>query len=690
MSSYSELFKPIQVGSYRLKNRFTMGPVTTGLEGDSKVDNEWVDFYQKRCLTKGPGLFTLQYGAISVSGKRLINQPVLDNAFYNTAFRLTSFARASGTEILLQLNHYGLDGAHFGAVSATGLFNQETRYSTHTIPTILIDHFINQYVQQAHNAIHKGGFTGVEINASRQTLPNTFISPILNKRQDYWGGEGRFEFVYQIIKRIRQKIGPQPIISFRLCIMDLVPYGSSWEDLTTFTKNLSQLGVDLFTFDIGLSTPSIPINTELTPPGVWYPFIEELASQCETPFMLSSSEGTLDDIHHSLQHYPNALVELDHSLVADFEWGNKVFYGKEDTITPCARCGSHCLTKKMNGEDIPLCCVSNPYALFPFSSHEVNLPILSNLKLLIIGAGPAGMAASEYAARLGLQVTLIEERPFLGGLLKIASMVPGKEIYQKLLDQKEQQLLGLGVEVIKGIHATTEWIKNNYPNHSVIITTGCQSAIPDVTGIDSINVLTFEDLFLKKAPIGHRVAILGSNRIAFNTARYVVNTEALTPNEWLKAWGIGDPKIHQAGCQGVIPSIDISDRITYLVTPLELRQLRDYTRVNDLQPDLQWLQMNGLQTVVEATVESIDTSFIRIKYAGDTPSTIYTVDHVVIADELEPKDELLEDIAHQNIIYAVAGSMTDPQSLFGGAVNMQSGIKAVKQVIDKYRNRVRN
>lgn len=677
MTKYPAIFSPMKVGAHTLKNRFIFNGVTTGLETLSEFENEWVNFYQSRCSDHGPGLFNIPHGAICFSGKQYLDSPSLDSAFYNKAFRLTSFLRSRGSEVIVQLMHFGLGAEHFGAVGSSRLFNTETRYRTHKIENIFIEKYIKLYAQQASRAVNKGGFTGVEVYGARLSLPNTFTCPILNKRTDQWGGENRFKFATEIVRRVRDYIGPNPLLSYRLSLMDLVPAGNSWNEVVDFAKKLQFEGVDLLSFDIGLLNDTLPMDTDLTPPGVWYPFIEAFSKDTDLPVTLLPPEGSLSQMEECLEKDPKTLLELKHSLISDPEWGEKLFYKTEKEIIPSVPCSGNCITFTPTQEKIPMCCISSPYVVIPFENKP--LKGVKN-KLLVIGGGPAGIGAAEQAARSGIETILVEERPFLGGMLRLASMVPGKEKLQALLDNKEELLLFLGVEVVKGVRASATWIKENYPEHTIFVATGCQPLIPDIPGVDSLNVVTFEDLLFRQVPVGHRVAIIGESRIALDTARYLVMNKTLDPKDWLQAWGIGNPKKHRAGCLGVIPYIDTLQRSTYLILEKKLYQYKETLRSMQLLPELQWIRMNGVQTITESAVEMIDTASVRIRNLEDDTTTPYRIDHVVIADELEPRDELLRTLEEKEMTFEVIGSLKDPLKLFGGAINVQNGRNAVDSV----------
>ena len=299
MAAYPHLFLPLKVGSHFLKNRIVMAPVETGLEKQDYFDPRVVEFYEERARGDGPGLFILGNGVVHETGLRNLKDPVLTAGLLNNAVRLTSVIHESGSKVLLQLQHHGAGADHMFAVSASRFRNRDTGRTLHRAPGLLVSHLISQYSLFAYHAILHGEFDGVEIYGGRLSLPNVFSSRLFNRRHDKWGLQARTLFAVELVRRIRSFVGPAPIISYRLSLLDLHAGGSEWHDLLAFAQALHYEGVNLFSFDIGFTPNSVPVNSDLTPAGVWVPFMEKFSREIKVPVIFGHrmpGPDRLDDI----------------------------------------------------------------------------------------------------------------------------------------------------------------------------------------------------------------------------------------------------------------------------------------------------------------------------------------------------------------------------------------------------------
>lgn len=677
MTKFPHLFSPLTIKSQTVKNRIVMAPVLTGLEGNEKKEEELVSFYRERA-ENDVGMFILANEIVDFTGKSEINTPMSLFRDIAKSYWLTSTIHSFGAKALLQLMHHGAGASHGFGVSASSFFNEQTQYTSRGLPSFMVERMLDKYAQKAKEAVERGGFDGVEIYGGQMSLPNTFNCPALNRRKDRWGGKNRFEFSRQLVQRVRRETGPDTLIAYRLSLMDLVPDGNRWDSLITFADQLIKEGVDLFSFDIGLSHNNIPVDSDITPAGVWDRFIGMFAEQVSVPIVFGFKHEDPDYLEELIKDYPTALIEIQKPLIADEQWAGKIKNNNQQGIRLCASSKDGSL---INGthEQPRLHCVGNPYLLEPKPVIED-----SRRKILIVGAGPAGLGAAEEAARHGAQVVLVDEQPQLGGLFRLSGALPGHDSVERILKQREALLEALGVEIILNTKVDSRWIEENYPDHFVVLATGTTPHIPDIPGIDSPNVLTYEDLLGGKSPVGHRVAIIGSSSIGLDVARYLFPQKTPNLDDWLRAWGIGDPRQHQGGRLAVIPYLEAPKRTTYLVCLKRLGLLEfDLTMQNRLH-ELQWLRMNGVQTFSEADVTLIDNFSIRIRSESEADyESVLRIDHVVIADELEPRDELTTPFAARDRQFVLAGSVRDVNGLYGAGVCSDDGRAVVRQLLKK-------
>lgn len=635
---------PLKVGAHFLNNRIAMAPVTTGFENRGYIDTNQIEFYRKRVRDNGAGLVIVRNGIISLTGKKKFSDTTITPSYLATAHSLTKALHQEGAKAILQLQHYGAEAEHPFAIAASRTKNKDTGHTVNRVPKFAIDHLIQHYATAALESIQQGGFDGIEINAGHLTLPNTFTSPILNRRNDSWGIQRKHNFAIELVRRVRGHIGPSPILAYRISLLDLYASGTPWIDVLALAQNLHNEGVNLFSFDIGLSSNAFPVDCELTPEGVWTTFMEKFTSEIKVPVIFGGNLSNPQRIEDLLRTNITCMVEIGKPLLADPNWTQKIR--------------------------------NNQASIIPFVGHDFNRPVDENSlysiarptaniikknealkKVLVVGAGPAGIAAAREAALLGREVTLIDKKENLGGLFRLGGKIPGRQNILRLIEAWKKELERLGVEIRLGINVSGHMIEDEYPNHTVFIAVGRESTLPNLPGVDNPNVLTVEDLLEKQMPVGHRVAVIGSGSLAIDVARFLSAPSLEDPDEWFKAWGIGDPAEHRGGVLGVIPYLTTPTRHTDLINLNSKGSFeQDLTELNRFY-ELQWLRMHGVNTFEQVAIEQIDIHSLKIRSNNDHEGSFtLRTDHVVVADKFEPREELTDELNELDKEYVLAGS----------------------------------
>lgn len=671
MAFYPHLFFPLKVGAHFLKNRLVMAPIETGLEQQNYLDERIIEFYRNRSKDNGPGLFIIGNGVTHFTGLRKLSDPVLTASYLNNAIRLTSALHEHGSKVILQLQHHGAQADHMFAISASNIRNRDTKRLAHRAPGLLIPHLISQYALHAYNAIQHGGFDGVEIYGGRLSLPHVFSSKLFNQRHDKWGLHSRTFFALEIVRRIRSYIGPSPILAYRLSLLDVNSSGTEWHDLLAFAQALKYEGVNLFSFEIALSPNSIPVNSDLTPAGAWLPVMEKFSKEIKVPVIFGHRLPEPQKLDTLIKNNITCLVELGRPFIADPTWVQRL--QNNQSPKPCTLCSQGCLSYEATEGRAILSCVASP-GLLKRSKRPA-----SPRNLLIVGGGPAGLSAAKEAALQGHQVTLIDENAELGGLYRLCAKIPGRENILKLIEWQEKELQELGVTIIKKLKVTPEWIEDNYNNHFVILATGTETIVPDIPGIDNPNVLTVEDLLQERTPVGHRVAVIGTNNLAVDVVRFLCTKKIADYDDWYCAWGIGDPAKHIGGMLGVVPHLVPPNRKTYLLSQsLEVSD-ESFIKAQRLY-ELQWLRMHGANIFSQAQIEQIDSHSVRVKGPGEDSSTILRVDHIVIAGEREAKDELSDDLKSLGIPCLSVGSMNPHKGMYFANQAATEAIQKINEI----------
>lgn len=665
------IFEPLRLGHLTLKNRVLMAPISTGLEYVNDFC-ELRDFYLQRAKG-GVGLITIGGFSINRFGGFHINQPTFTHRSQVRKHQLiTQALHSEGTCVLFQLIHYGAMAKHCLSLNSVSIKNGKGKRKAFKIPGLLVQRTIQQYVDTAVLA-KAAGYDGIEVDIGGNRLLNSFATPGLNQRTDQWGStEGRrHALALTIIQKIRQQVGDDFIITARISLLDFHRFGKTWEETIRFSKELEVCGVNCFTFDFGVGYMAIPVNHGLTPEDAWVPFIQSFSKEVSVPVVFGDNLSTPNLINDILKDNPNSFVELSRPLIVDPIWVKKISYCLERNIIECTKCNQGCNISSVR-KGHPIHCMMNPLIfddlqkLFIRTEHPKNI--------LIIGGGPSGLATAIFAARRGHKVTIYEEQNEVGGQILFCSKVPGKtkfisliKLFKRLCSQFEVQ-----IETAHKV-SQSEFKEIRREFDEVVFATGSRPTWIDIQGVPPNKIYQYHDIFNNPhLPVGKRVAVLGCNRIAIDTAIYLVhqNNKTLNRDEWLESWGIGDPVKHTAGVVGVIPKVMIPYRQVSLLT----RQQKSYT--DNLMHDwklfeTRWLRIMGIKTYTHVKYQSYETDSLKILGENSSQEESIFADHIINCSEPIPNNGLAQ---------AYANLVGDVKTV--GAAKKNSGNKKMKSILE--------
>lgn len=543
--TYPHLFTPLDLGFVTLPNRVLMGSMHLGLEEAPGGFDRMAAFYRERALGGAAlivtgGISPNQEGQLTPGAAQMQSEADVD------AHRtITSAVHEDGGRIAMQILHAGRYAAHPGLVAPSPIKAPISPLTPRELTAEDIERTVSDFVRAATLA-QKAGYDGVEIMGSEGYLINEFTVRHTNHRTDEWGGtfENRVRFPLDIVRRVREAVGPNFIIIYRLSMLDLVPDGSTLSEVTTLARLIEQAGATIINTGIGWHEARIPTIASSVPRGAFAWVTEQLKGEISIPLITTNRINTPETAERVLAEGRADMVSLARPFLADPEFVKKAQAGTPDRINTCIGCNQACLDHTFSGRITS--CLVNPRA-----AHETELiiePAETPKRIAVVGAGPAGLAAATTAASRGHKVTLFEAADRIGGQLNIALQVPGKSEFNETLRYFRERLIETDVTVRLSEQARADTLSAQQFD-DIIIATGVLPRTPEIEGLDHHSVVTYLDVLRDKVPVGERVAILGAGGIGFDVAEYLTAEGAEDPRDvaaFLAHWGI-DPTYAQAG-----------------------------------------------------------------------------------------------------------------------------------------------
>ena len=517
MNKYSALFKPGSIGTMQMENRLIMAPLGTILiDSEGSVTDNLIDYYRPRAAG-GVGLIIAQCSSPNMEAKALYSLGIYDDKFVPGLKQLFQAIHEEGTKVAIQLMHPGLLIVAGGLVAPGVLVKVPsiTSWMTGDLPyTEVSEADIEGYVEdyaEASRRAKEAGADAVELHACHGCLVGGFMSPLMNLRTDQYGGseENRMRFPRRIVERIKEKLGKDFPVIVRISAGDDVPGGVTIEEAMRQAVMLEEAGADAFHVSAGLeylTGLNIPCYTYTGAPIL--PMAEKIKSAVSVP-VIAVGKISPELAEQIIGEGRVDFVAMGRPLLADPELPNKLREGRRDEVRWCLHC-NNCVSLKL-----PLSCTVNPFLYRERLSTPQ--PIQSPKKVVIIGGGLAGMQAASLIAQRGHNVSLYEKSNELGGQWNIAAAVPGKEGFADFTNILKRSLDKANVQVTLGAHVTKEQVLAMKPD-AVVVATGAVPLGLDIPGISNKNVVQSNDVFMGKAEVKGRAAVIGARFNAIEVA----------------------------------------------------------------------------------------------------------------------------------------------------------------------------
>ena len=674
MSAFPHLLAPLDLGFTTLRNRTLMGSMHTGLEEMPNGFERMAAFFAERARG-GVGLIVTGGVGPNEEGSVRAGAAKLSTAEEAAEHKVvTQAVHEAGGKICMQILHAGRYAYSPQLVAPSAIQAPINPFTPRELDEEGIEKQIRDFVNCASLA-KEAGYDGVEIMGSEGYFINQFLVAHTNHRSDRWGGsyENRMRLPVEIVRRVREAVGAEFIIIYRLSMLDLIEGGSTWDEVVVLAKAIEQAGATLINTGIGWHEARIPTIATKVPRAAFTKVTAKLRGEVKIPLVTTNRINTPEVAEQVLAEGDADMVSMARPFLADPDFVNKAAADRSDTINTCIGCNQACLDHTFSGKLTT--CLVNPRACY---ETELNyIPTQSVKKIAVVGAGPAGLSAATVAAERGHQVTLFDSASEIGGQFNVAKRVPGKEEFYETLRYFNSKLQSSGVDLRLNTRVSAAELQAGGYDE-VILATGIVPRTPDIPGIEHPKVISYLDAILQRKPVGQRVAVIGAGGIGFDVSEFITHdgeSTSLDREAFWKEWGIDLGLEARGGVAGVRPAPHAPARQVYLLQ-------RKKSKVgNGLGKTTGWIHRTGLknkQVQMISAVEylKVDDEGLHLRIAEGDPQVL-PVDTVIVCAGQDPLRELQAELEQAGLsVHLVGGADVAAELDAKRAINQGSRLAA--------------
>ncbi len=633
---YPHLLEPLDLGHTTLRNRVIMGSMHTGLEDRAKHLPELAAYFAERAkggvaLSVTGGYAPNRHGWLLPFGSLMTSKKLADK------HRLvTDAVHEHDGKIAMQILHAGRYGYHPFKRAASSKPSPITPFGKpKAMSTKQVDDTINDFAKSAVLA-RRAGYDGVEIMGSEGYLINQMLTARTNDRTDRWGGTAaaRMRFPVEIVERVREAVGDDFIVMYRMSLLDLVDDAQSWDETVELAKKLESAGVSILNTGIGWHEARIPTIVTSVPRGAFAWVTGKLKPEVSVPVVASNRINTPEIAEEIIASGQADMVSMARPLLSDPYFVSKAAEDRADEINTCIACNQACLDHTFQNKRAS--CMINPRA--GYETTLILAPTRTVKRIAVVGAGPAGLAAATELAGRGHSIELFESLPEVGGQFRLAMQIPGKEEFKETIRYYSRRMEIAGVKLHLGVRAEVDQLAGF---DEVVIATGVEPRIPSLPGVDHPSVVNYQDVIRHGAPVGKRVAVMGAGGIGFDVSEFLLHDTDESIEHWMKRWGVTDPELERGG----------------LATKLKAPPKREVFLLQRKNTELgkglgktsgwvhrQTLKDSDVQMIKGVTYDRIDDDGLHYHLGDDGEQIVLEVDTVILCTGQESVRDLIEPL----------------------------------------------
>jgi 2,4-dienoyl-CoA reductase (NADPH2) len=652
---FFKLFTPFKIRTTEISNRIIMPAMHLGLADQGAITDRLIDFYVERAKG-GAGMLIIGGCYVDIYGKGLPSMIAVDDDKFIPGLQEFTEAVHSARDdvkVCCQLYHGGAYA--FPQIIGKQPIAPSEVYSnfSNTTPRKMTHEDIKREQQAFADAAvraKKAGFDAVEICANAGYLMDQFISPKTNKRTDEYGGdlEDRLRFPKETIELMRMAVDDY-IIGYRISGDDFVPGSNTYKEKGVVAEELADL-LDYFNVTGGWHETKVPQLTMDVPEGAYTYLAENIKRRVKIPIFSSNRINDPIVAEETLLAGKADAICMGRALIADPFLPQKAKDRDLHSIIHCVACNQGCFDHVFALK--PITCLRNARAADE-QRRELN-PIEEKKRIMVIGAGPAGLEAARIAAKRGHDVTIFEKEDKIGGLINVIWIPPGRNEFKRMIDDYTYWINKLNIDVNLNNEVTLETVQEFNPD-AVFLATGSLPIKPKIPGIDKDHVYWANDVFTKDAPVGRNNVIIGGGATGIELAIYLAEFGSLSCEEFkfLTFYDALESDV----------AMDMLYRGKNKVTLLE--RLPKFGSI--LGKTTKWVLLDkvdklGVEKLANVNVTEIGDDYVKYEDKEGVDQIIDNVDKVYYATGVRSNDQLYKPIKKLGIDVQKIGSARKPET----------------------------